>query len=43
MRTDIALSALRDSARTRRYAFIDTIFHTDRGSQFSDHRAVKIC
>ena len=43
MRTDIVLDALRDSARTRRYECVDTIFHTDRGSQFSDHRVVELC
>ena len=44
MRTEIVLEALRQSAATR-FGQIDgsTVFHTDRGSQFSDRKVVELC
>jgi transposase InsO family protein len=43
MRTEIVLEALNQSVRTRRRLVADTIFHTDRGSQFSDGKIKERC
>ena len=43
MRAELVLEALRDALRTRYGNCVDTIFHTDRGSQFTDHRVVELC
>lgn len=37
MDAEIAEKALRDAALTRGFACVGTIFHTDRGGQFSEH------
>lgn len=43
MRAEIVLEALRDAARSRDFACVGTIFHTDRGGQFVDHDVVALC
>jgi transposase InsO family protein len=43
MRAELVLEALRDAVRTRFTNCVGTIFHTDRGSQFTDHRVVELC
>jgi putative transposase len=43
MRAELVEEALRDAARTRSYACVGTVFHTDRGGQFTDHEVVKLC
>jgi putative transposase len=43
MRAELVEEALRDAARTRSYACVGTVFHTDRGGQFTDHDVVKLC
>ncbi len=43
MRTEIVLEALEQSVATRFGQAAGTLFHTDRGSQFSDHRVVAFC
>ena len=43
MRTEIVLEALGQSAATRFGQIDGTLFHTDRGSQFSDRKVVELC
>ena len=43
MRTEIVLEALEQSAATRFGQVKGTVFHTDRGSQFSDRKVVDFC
>jgi putative transposase len=43
MRAELVEEALRDAARTRSFACVGTIFHTDRGGQFTDREVVKLC
>lgn len=43
MRAELVEEALRDAARTRDYACVGTIFHTDRGGQFVDRDVVALC
>lgn len=43
MRSDIVLDALAQSSATRFGAVEGTVFHTDRGSQFSDAEVVDFC
>jgi len=43
MRTEIVLDALERATRTRLGTCAGTIFHTDRGSQFSDHKVEQFC
>jgi transposase InsO family protein len=43
MRTEIVLGALAGATTTRFGTCSETIFHTDRGSQFSDHKVEQFC
>ncbi len=43
MRTEIVLDALEQSVATRFGHIEGTVFHTDRGSQFSDGKVVDLC
>jgi putative transposase len=43
MRTELVLDALTQAATTRFGCIAGTVFHTDRGSQFSDHKIVEFC
>jgi transposase InsO family protein len=43
MRTEIVLDALEQSVATRFGQVEGTVFHTDRGSQFSDRKVVDFC
>jgi putative transposase len=43
MRAELVLDALDQAAATRYYDVAGTIFHTDRGSQFSDSRVEAKC
>ncbi len=43
MRTEIVLEALEQAALTRFGQVGKTVFHTDRGSQFSDRKVVEFC
>jgi transposase InsO family protein len=43
MRTEIVLDALEQSVTTRFGQVKGTVFHTDRGSQFSDQKVVDFC
>jgi len=43
MRTEIVLEALEQSVATRFAQVAGTVFHTDRGSQFSDRKIVELC
>ena len=43
MRTEIVLDALGQAVRTRFGQCVGTVFHTDRGSQFSDHKVEAFC
>jgi putative transposase len=43
MRTEIVLEALEQSTTTRFGQAKGTVFHTDRGSQFSDRKVVDFC
>jgi len=43
MRTEIVLDALEQSVATRFGHVKGTVFHTDRGSQFSDGKVVDLC
>jgi transposase InsO family protein len=43
MRTEIVLEALEQAAATRFRQIDGTVFHTDRGSQFSDRKVVEFC
>jgi len=43
MRAEIVLDALKAAATLRGTHCRGTILHTDRGSQFSDHRVVELC
>jgi len=43
MRTEIVLDALEQSASTRFGQVAGTVFHTDRGSQFSDRKVIEFC
>ncbi len=43
MRTELVLDALTEAATTRFGCIAGTVFHTDRGSQFSDHKIVEFC
>jgi len=43
MRTEIVLDALAQATTTRFGQCTGTIFHTDRGSQFSDHKVEQFC
>jgi transposase InsO family protein len=43
MRTEIVLDALEQSVATRFGQAKGTVFHTDRGSQFSDRKVVDFC
>ena len=43
MRTEIVIEALKQAVRTRRNKVKGTVFHTDRGSQFSDQKIEALC
>jgi putative transposase len=43
MEAEIVEEALRDAALTRGFDCVGTIFHTDRGGQFTDHDVVALC
>ncbi len=43
MRTEIVLGALKKATTTRLGRCAETIFHTDRGGQFSDHKVEQFC
>jgi transposase InsO family protein len=43
MRTEIVTDALHQAIATRFSNVADTIFHVDRGSQFSDHNTEELC
>ncbi|MHB8671254.1 MAG: IS3 family transposase [Acidimicrobiales bacterium] len=43
MRTELVLDALDQAVTTRFGCIAGTVFHTDRGSQFSDHKTVEFC
>jgi putative transposase len=43
MEADIVEDALRDAAQSRGFECVGTIFHTDRGGQFTDHDVVALC
>ena len=43
MRAELVLEALRDAARQRDFVCVATVFHTDRGGQFTDHDVVTLC
>ena len=43
MRAELVIEALRDAARTRDFVCVGTIFHTDRGAQFSDGGVATLC
>lgn len=43
MRAELVLEALNDAVRSRNMNCVGTIFHTDRGGQFTDHRVVELC
>ena len=43
MRTELVLDALTAATRTRFAKCAGTIFHTDRGSQFSDRKVEQLC
>ena len=43
MRTELVLEALEQSTATRVGSAVGTVFHTDRGSQFSDGKVVDFC
>jgi putative transposase len=43
MRTEIVLEALQQASATRSGQLKGTVFHTDRGSQFSDAKVVEFC
>jgi putative transposase len=43
MEAQIVEDALNDAARTRNFDCVGTIFHTDRGGQFTDHDVVALC
>jgi putative transposase len=43
MRTELVLTALAQAVTARFGQIQGTVFHTDRGSQFSDHRVVEFC
>jgi putative transposase len=43
MEAEIVENSLREAALTRSFACVGTIFHTDRGRQFTDHDVVELC
>lgn len=43
MRSDLVIDALKNAAFTRHYQCAGTIFHTDRGSQFTDRDVASLC
>ena len=43
MRAEIVEEALRDAALTRQFSCVGTIFHADRGSQFTDAGVASLC
>ena len=43
MRTELVIEALEQSTATRVGSVVGTVFHTDRGSQFSDGKVVDFC
>jgi putative transposase len=43
MRAEIVEESLRDAALTRQFDCVGTIFHTDRGAQFTDAGVVGLC
>ena len=43
MRAELVLEALNDAVRTRNMNCVGTVFHTDRGGQFTDHDVVALC
>jgi putative transposase len=43
MRAELVLGALNDAVRSRYLRCAGTIFHTDRGGQFTDHDVVAFC
>jgi len=42
MRTETLIEALKQAVRTRRSKVKGTVFHTDRGSQFSDQQVAAL-
>jgi putative transposase len=43
MRAELVIEALNDAVHSRNMNCVSTIFHTDRGAQFTDHRVVGLC
>jgi putative transposase len=43
MRTELVTEALDQAVKVRNRHCVGTIFHTDRGSQFSDHKVAQFC
>ncbi len=43
MRAELVLEALDDAVRSRTMNCVGTIFHTDRGAQFTDHGVIELC
>lgn len=43
MRTEIVTDSLEQAVATRFFRVANTIFHADRGSQFSDHKVEEFC
>ncbi len=43
MRAELVLEALNDAVRARHMNCVGTVFHTDRGGQFTDYDVVALC
>ncbi len=43
MRAELVLEALNDAVRTRDMNCVGTVFHTDRGGQFTNHDVIALC